>query len=99
MRIGVLAQVDGRWGTVRLLAPGQVKLNWVHRSPSELAGEFVEPVRLGAVRISRKDLLDERGGLMDLIAHASLREGNAATFAQWVEGTSSTPCKQIFTAA
>ena len=49
-------------------------------------GEFVSPSLLGDKRVARKDLLDERMGLLDLIAHESLRECNISTFAKWVDG-------------
>jgi hypothetical protein len=49
-------------------------------------GEFVSPSEVGEMRIVREDLLDERMGLMDLIAYESLRQYNRTTFAQWVEG-------------
>ena len=84
VQVCVLTQTrhDGRWGEIRMLAPGQVKLNWVDGG----GGEFVAPDALGDMRIVREDLLDERMGLADLIAHASVREGNVQVFAQWVEG-------------
>lgn len=47
-------------------------------------GEFVSPSVLDETRVLRDDLLDERMGLLDLIAYQSLRSGNVATFAQWV---------------
>ena len=35
LAVGVLTQIkcDSRWGEVRMIAPGQVKLNWVSTSP------------------------------------------------------------------
>lgn len=83
LAVGVLTQTrhDSRWGEVRMIAPAQVKLNWVGGG-----GEFVLPSEVGELRVARDDLLDERMGLMDLIAYESLRQCDVTTFAQWVDG-------------